>query len=83
MDKVFDLNHQFHLYLDRAGVTKNSLPEIQYSEMKRAFFGACGQMLILLRDDVGALPDEEAIEMMDNLLNQVSDFWMSEMDRNN
>ena len=84
MKQQFDLNYQFGLYLRRVGFGGRQIPRVQYDEMKRAFFGACGQILILCRDDIGAIEDEhEAISTMKSLLDQVGDFWLNETHRNN
>jgi len=53
LPKDFDLNHQWGLFCERCQVPENKMPEDQRREMKRAFYGACGQMLILLRDELG------------------------------
>lgn len=74
----FDLNHQYQLYLKRVGLKEKTMSLVQSKETKRAFFGACGQLLILLRDDVGELEETEAIETMDDMINQVADFWAIE-----
>ena len=77
-EQKFDLEHQFDLYMERMKLDKRKMPEIQLRETKRAFYGACGQMLLLLRDDVSALPDEEGIKALDRMFNQVSSFWLRE-----
>lgn len=74
----FDLNHQYQLYLKRVGLNEKTMSSVQSKETKRAFFGACGQMLILLRDNVGELEETEAIETLDDLTNQVKNFWAIE-----
>lgn len=58
LPKDFDLNHQWGLFLERCGISAITMPEDQHREMKRAFFGACGQLLILLRDEVGDYGDK-------------------------
>ena len=80
-DKKFKLEHQFELYLQRVGLTRDKMAANQYIEMKRCFIGACGQMLILLRDDLGALSEEEAIEKMKDMIHQVGQFFIIESNR--
>lgn len=83
--KDFDLNHQWGLFVERCGIPENKMPEDQRREMKRAFFGACGQMLILLRDELGDYGDKHgdkaAAMMMHNMLDQVGKFWQIEVDK--
>lgn len=81
----FDLGYQWGLFLERCGISGITMPEDQHREMKRAFMGACGQMLILLRDDLGDYDDKYGVEassnVLQNMLDQVSDFWQSEMEK--
>lgn len=79
--KQFNLEHQWKLYLQRSGLDEGKMPADQIRETKRAFYGACGQMLVLLRDDAAALPEDEAISMMQNMLDQVGNFWLKEAGR--
>jgi hypothetical protein len=51
---------------------------MQKQETKRAFFGACGQMLVLLREDVAELDDEKAIGTLEDMFSQVNSFWINE-----
>ena len=78
----FDLTKQWGLFCDRCGVPENKLPVDQRREMKRAFFGACGQLLILLRDELTEYEvkhgEEAASKILQNLLDQVSDYWEKE-----
>lgn len=77
--KKFNLEHQYQLYLQRGGVPEERMHPVQRVETKRAFFGACGQILILLRDDVGALEDNEAAKALESLMSQVEKYWAAEV----
>lgn len=79
----FSLEHQFRLYLYHAGLIGKEMSVIQYQETKRAFFGACGQMLILMRDGITELNDDDGVDVLQNLIEQVSDFWQNELYRKN
>lgn len=79
--KKFDLNHQYQLYLQRVGLKEDRMHPQQKTETKRAFMGACGQMLILLRNDLGALPEDQGIEQMQNMLNQVGEYFLKETNK--
>ena len=83
MRKELDLNHQYKLYLERVGLSESAMHPQQRIETKQAFFGACGQMLILLRDDLGALEYSKAIDTLQDMLNQVSNFWLSQQQKQN
>lgn len=72
----FTLQNQWELYLKRVKLSEDTMPAQQTRELKRAFFGACGQMLILLRDDVAAIENEdECIVIFEQMTKECSDFW--------
>lgn len=75
----FNLEHQYSLYLERIGFVETNIPVHVNTELKRAFMGACGQILIMLRDDIAPLPEDQGVMIMDDLLNQVGAFWTEEM----
>jgi len=79
----FNLEHQYQLYLQRVGLSETLMPVAQMRESKRAFMGACGQILIMLRDDVGKLEENDAVMTLDSLVTQVSNFWLTETKRVN
>lgn len=83
--KDFDLTYQWGLFCERSGLPENKMPPDQKREMKRAFIGACGQMLILLRDELGDYGDkygeEAASEILQKMLDQVASFWEREMQK--
>jgi hypothetical protein len=79
----FDLNEQWRLYLQRVGLTEEQMSEVQRTETKRAFYGAAGQLLILLRDDVGRFPEPQAVQILEDMMAQVMNFWMSQTSKQN
>ena len=40
-------------------------------------------MLILLRDDLGELEEDKAIEQLQDMINQVQSFWLKETHQTN
>jgi hypothetical protein len=73
----FDLTFQYKLYLDRMGLKEELMPPEQKKQLKEAFFGACGQMLLLMRDDLSQLSESNAIATMKDMLNQVQQFFQT------
>lgn len=71
-----DLNAQYLLYLERIGLTEKKMHPEQRKQVKQAFFGACGQMLVLFRDGLGVMEESEAIKVMQNLFDQVGNYWL-------
>lgn len=76
-DKQFNLEHQYQLYLQRVGIKESHMNPIQKKETKQAFFGAMGQMLVLQRDELAALSDEDAVDTLQDMWNQVSNYLLS------
>lgn len=73
------LGTQYELYLEIMGLRKETMPEDQLRETRRAFMGACGQMLSLLKDDLTKIEDEdEAARILEGMENQVLDFFKAE-----
>lgn len=83
----FDLTHQWHQFCERSGLPENKMPPDQRREMKRAFFGACGQLLIVFKDELGEYieknGEEAGIKIMMDMLNQVQVFWEGEVLQHN
>jgi len=83
MADLFDLEHQYQLYLKRMALPENKMHPQQKLETKRAFFGACGQMLLMLRDDLPKLSDEDGYNKLDGMINQVGQFFINETHKQN
>lgn len=71
----FNLDYQYELYLKRVGLSIATMPDSQKKALKMAFMGACGQMLLLLRDDVGAMDEKQAVSTLEKMIGQVSNFF--------
>lgn len=77
-DIIFKMEHQFTLYLQRAGVSREKLPPIQLVEMRRAFYGGLGQMFFLISQDVVELPRKQVFQVYDSIVKQLGEFWDTE-----
>lgn len=74
---VFNLEHQWQLYMQRVKMNEATFPPMQVKETKQAFYGACGQMLVLLREDIAALSEDEGIKKLEDLSDQVMKYFHS------
>jgi hypothetical protein len=77
----FDLNYQFFVYLKQYGLHWEDLPPIQFREMKRAYYGAMGQMLMLYMNDIPQISAEESTKKILWMRQQVIDFWRVELEK--
>lgn len=80
-DKIFDLEHQYQLFMERLNMEEPKMHPIQKIQLRQAFMGGCGQIMILMRDEVSELEEMDGIEVLDNMLEQVGEFWTKEMER--
>lgn len=78
---VFDIESQFLQYIKRGGVPLEVMPPVQVLETRRAFYGSWGVLLLVLRDNMGILPENIAIRVMDEMLNNVNRFWENEVEQ--
>lgn len=81
--KKISIAEQYQLYLKRVGLKESMLSNVQNMEMKRAFYGSWGQLLILLREDIADLKVSEGIEALEDMKNQVASFWMQQIENQN
>jgi hypothetical protein len=78
-DLIFQLEHQFTLYLQRCEVTRAQLGIDQLREMRRAFYGGLGQMFFLMTQDMGKqLRPGEQLVALDSIQSQLVEFWDEE-----
>ena len=78
MKAEFNLEHQYQLYLEKVNLKESEMHYAQRIETRRAFMGACGQIIVLLRDDLTKLDEREALATLQNMTNQVGDFFVRE-----
>jgi hypothetical protein len=74
----FNLEHQYQQYLDRVNITEAQMGQVQRVETRRAFMAGCSQMLVLLRDDLTELDEDEAVDSLQDMIDQSADFWKKE-----
>lgn len=81
--KQFNLEYQYSLYLKRIGLSESKMHPIQKTQLKETFYGAWGQSLLLLRDEVGQLEEDDAVDQVQGMLDQVGNFFLSIQNRQN
>jgi len=80
----FNLENQYQLYLKRMELLpEDEMHPEQRKQLRQTFMGACGQMLFLLRDEVGALEERKAVEVMQDMINQVGNYFLKESNKSN
>ena len=79
----FNLEHQYQLYLQRMALSESTMHPQQKIQLRQTFFGASGQILILLRDELSKLEEDKAMETLQDLINQVGNFFLAETNKMN
>lgn len=79
----FNLENQYQLYLQRMSLSESTMHPQQKIQLRQTFFGASRQMLILLRDELSKLEEEKAMETLQDLINQVGNFFLAETNKMN
>lgn len=76
MSNPFDIEEQFQHYMKLVGLDKNrdKVAPNQIAESRAVFYGAWGQLLVLLKED---MPDdeEECRIIFQNMMDQVLHFF--------
>ena len=75
------LEEQYQFYLKMVKLEESKMSETQKTETRRAFYGACGQILILARDVISEMEERPAVATFQDLLKQVSVFWSKEISK--
>lgn len=70
----FNLNQEYQNYLQQVGLNEQSMHPVQIQETKRAFYGGCGQMFLLV-SKTAELSEDDAIKALSELERQISVFW--------
>lgn len=79
-NKNLEIEHQYQLYLKRMNLNEKNMHPVQRTETKRAFMGGMAQMLVVMRDDVGGIEDEDrAVLTMEDLLIQLEQYWKKQV----
>jgi hypothetical protein len=73
--KRFDLENMFDRYLEIADVDKRVMIPYQLKQMKKAFYGGVGQLMLLITMELSGLPMEQVNQIYHYMLKQVNDYW--------
>lgn len=72
----FSLEHQYQIYLKRIGLSEDKMHPEQKKQLRQTFMGACGQLLLLMRDEVSSFDEEKAVEIMQGMLQEVTNYFL-------
>ena len=73
-----DIEERYQKYLKQIKLTEAGMHPEQKKQLRQTFFAAWGIAIISMRDEVGAIENEdEAIECMQDQLNQVGNHFLN------
>lgn len=79
----YTMEFQWQEYLKRMGMRESAMPPDQIRETKRAFMGAMGQMLVLLRDEIAGESDEDGVSFIEAMWQETARYWISQNQQDN
>lgn len=74
----FNLEDQYQFYLEKVELKEDSMHPTQRVQLRQAFMGASGIILLVIRDEFSALSDEDGDRQFTSMIDQVSDYWNRE-----
>lgn len=74
MDK-FNIETLYQQYLQRVGLEESKMAPLQQKQLRQTYFGASGNLLMLLKNDISPLPEDEAVIVLEDLINQVANYF--------
>ena len=77
----FNIEDQYQFYLKKMELDEATMHPMQRVQLRQTFMGASGIILLLIRDEFGALSDDEGDRMFTSMVDQVGDYWNKEVER--
>ena len=75
----FSVEKHYQFYLEKIQMSEEKMHPLQRAQIRQAWFGGFGQALLLLRDGISQIKDEQkAIKIFKDLLNQVSNSFLNQ-----
>lgn len=70
-------------FITRMGLHEDKMHPMQRAQLRQAFFGGVGSLMVFLTDEVSTVPEEEGEVLMNALLRQVNEYWLSQANQLN
>lgn len=71
----FNIEQEFQKYCSRSKLDLDNCPTAQVIETRRAFYGAIGQLLFYLKNDLSEVSDDDGVAELESIWKQVATFW--------
>jgi hypothetical protein len=80
---IFSIESQYQLYLQRIQLKEENMHPQQRVQLRQTFYGACGQMLLLLRDDLACLEEKHGVLVLQDMMDQVQTYFLNAIKNDN
>ena len=80
---ITTVEEHYQFYLEKMALDENKMHPVQKVETRRVFFGAWGQLLMFMQNDITELPDEKGFEILDSMIDEVGQFFINEVHNQN
>lgn len=77
----FNLEDQYQFYLKKMQLDEATMHSEQRVQLRQAFMGASGIILLLILDEFAALSDDDGDRMFTSMVDQVGEYWNKEVAR--
>lgn len=77
----FNLEEQYQFYLEKVELQEATMHPDQRVQLRQAFMGASGIILLLIRDEFASLSDDDGDRMFTSMVDQVGNYWEKEVAR--
>jgi len=77
-----NINDLWKEYLVRGELKEEEMHQVQFQEIKRAFYGGFVSYLYLLNDISDRYSEDEAVKILDTIFPQINEFWENEVKNN-
>lgn len=75
----FNIEKHYQFYLEKIQLPEEKMHPLQRTQIRQAWFGGFGQALLLLRDGISQIKDEQkAIKIFKDMLNQVGNSFLNQ-----
>jgi hypothetical protein len=81
MSEIKTIEQRFRHYLKLVGLKPHKMSKVQYQELRRAFYGAAGHMLVFMKEVGGIATEDEMMKVMNKTEQEVMDFWSKEKNK--
>ena len=76
----FNVEDQYQFYLKKIELPEATIHPAQRIQLRDAFMGASGIILLLIRHEFAALSDDDGDRMFTSMIDQVDAYWKARME---